>query len=351
MPHAFANTLLAWFEEHARSLPWREHSDPYSVWVSEVMLQQTRVETVIPYFLDWMSRYPDVESLAHASRAQVLKSWEGLGYYRRAHKLHQAARQLVDEGVRTLPQDEGELMRLPGIGPYTSAAIRAIAFHQDAIALDGNLRRVLSRLINLELDPREREGEARLREWATSSLPSGKASEFNQALMDLGAAVCTPKAPRCSECPVSKFCDARRQGVQEDRPVRPRRRRIPHHDLCAAAIRRSGEVLIARRPVDGLLGGMWAFPGERVRTGEGPSSGLVRFLKNDLGVEVTVQRRFDLIRHAYTHFRITLHAYQCVLAAGTPGGDVYEEFRWVGVVDLPRYAMGKVDRTIAQQLE
>lgn len=351
MPHPCADALLAWFEDHARRLPWREHDDPYSTWVSEVMLQQTRVETVIPYFRDWMTRFPDVETLAKASRAEVLKAWEGLGYYRRAHKLHQAARKLADEKTLALPQDEQALMRLPGIGPYTAAAIQAIAFQRDTIALDGNLRRVISRLSNLTIDPRSREGEARLRKWAMAVLTRGKASEFNQALMDLGAMVCTPKAPRCSDCPLSKFCEAYRRGVQEDRPVRKRRRSVPHHDVGAAVIGRDGEVLIARRPMDGLLGGLWAFPGGRVEAHEAPSEGLKRFLQDALGISVDVHERIDVIQHAYTHLRITLHAFQCVLVAGIPGGDVYDELRWVSVEDLPGYAMGKADRSVAQRLK
>lgn len=350
MSQSFADLLLAWFDENARDLPWRDRADPYGVWVSEIMLQQTRVETVVPYYRAWMARFPNVARLAEASRQKVLALWEGLGYYRRAHHLHEAAQVLVERHDCTLPDDEAALMDLPGIGAYTAAAIRAIAFNQDAVAIDSNLRRVLSRVIDLEVDPRSRSGQERLRRWAGAAMPSGQASAFNQALMDLGSSVCTPKAPRCSKCPVSRFCKAYRRGVQEDRPVRNRTREIPSYESAAAVILRDGAVMIARRPQQGLLGGLWAFPGGRLESGEAPPSGLKRLLHEEMGLQVRVGKRVDVVRHAYTHFRIRLHAFECDLVSGEPLGAQYDEFRWTPLVELARFPMGKVDRVIAQKI-
>jgi A/G-specific adenine glycosylase len=350
MPKSFADLLLAWFEENARVLPWRERASPYHIWISEIMLQQTRVETVIPYYRAWMARFPDMERLAKAPRQEVLRLWEGLGYYRRAHQLHETAQLLVEQYNCELPKDERALMDLPGIGPYSAAAIRAMAFDQDAIAMDGNLRRVLSRIVDLDVDQRTRMGQERLRGWARSALPSGQASAFNQALMDLGSSVCTPQAPRCSECPISRFCKAYQHGVQEERPVSSRGRNIPSYESAAAVIRRDGGVLIARRPQQGLLGGLWAFPGGRLNSGEAPSSGLKRFLHDELALQVGVGEKVDEIQHAYTHFRITMHAFECNLISGEPLARRYDDFCWTPLVELANFPMGKVDRTIAHRI-
>jgi A/G-specific adenine glycosylase len=228
MLSSLTEALLAWYAGHARDLPWRRVRDPYGVWVSEIMLQQTRVEAVIPYFDRWMARLPDVRSLAVASQQEVLALWEGLGYYSRARHLHRAAQVLVAEWGGQLPTTAAELERLPGIGRYTAAAIAAIAFDADTIALDGNLRRVLSRLFDLTIDPRSPKGERQLLAHASSLLPGGKAAAFNQALMDLGATVCVRQNPRCPCCPVRRFCAAARRGDPEVYPRLAPKKTAPH---------------------------------------------------------------------------------------------------------------------------
>jgi A/G-specific adenine glycosylase len=258
-----AGQLLAWYGKNARRLPWRGHPDPYAVWVSEVMLQQTRVETVIPYFERWMARFPTIPSLAAASQQDVLAAWEGLGYYSRARNLHRAAQVLAAEQGGKLPEDLDSLRLLPGIGRYTAAAIASIAFGKDAPTLDGNIRRVLARIFNLELPARSPEGERRLWDLAAEHLPAGQAGEYNQALMDLGATICTPRQPDCPHCPVNDLCAAYALGIQEQRPVLEPKPSLPHYTVAAAVIQRDGQVLIAQRPAQGLLGGMWEFPGRQ----------------------------------------------------------------------------------------
>jgi A/G-specific adenine glycosylase len=350
MPSSQAAALLAWYRRHARRLPWRNHPDPYAVWISEVMLQQTRVETVIPYFETWMRRFPDVQALAGASGQQVLHAWEGLGYYRRAVNLHRAARQIL-AGGGGWPQTVPEWRALPGIGDYTAAAIAALAFGQDVIALDGNLRRVLARWIDLPLDVRSPEGEKRLLAAARSRLPKGRAAAFNQALMDLGATICTPRVPACERCPVSSGCQARRRGTQRQRPVRAGRARLPHHIVAAAVLRRNGRVLIARRPEGGLLGGMWEFPGGKCERGESLEACLRRELREELGIRAEVGRSLGVFEHAYSHFSVTVHAFACRLPGGAPKALEHTRIAWIAPGRLRAYPMGKVDRAIARRLE
>ncbi|HEY46370.1 MAG: hypothetical protein AMJ88_06640 [Anaerolineae bacterium SM23_ 63] len=350
MTSTIAQVLLAWYAEHARDLPWRRQRDPYAVWVSEVMLQQTRAETVVPYYLRWMDHFPTVEALAAASRDDVLGMWEGLGYYRRAHNLHQAAQILVAEYDGKLPGEVDKLSHLPGIGPYTAAAIAAIAFNQDVIAIDGNLRRVISRLIDLAINPRSSEGERRLRSWALKECPSGQLSFFNQALMDLGAMVCVPRTPNCGVCPLARSCLAFQRGVQDARPVRSPRRQIPHITAAAAVLRRGERVLIGRRPEGVLLGGLWEFPGGRLEAEESLESCLRREIGEELGVEVEVGAKRGAYDHAYTHFRVTVHAFECTLIRGEPQAIEHTEIRWVSPERLKDYPMGKIDRSIAHTI-
>lgn len=350
MPSPLAIRLLEWYARNARQLPWRGQSDPYAIWVSEIMLQQTRVETVIPYFQRWMARFPDIETLAKASQAEVLRYWEGLGYYSRARNLHKAAQIVLREHGGVLPHQVEALRRLPGIGPYTSAALASIAFGADIATLDGNIRRVLARLFDVSLPIRTRGGEKLLWDLAQANLPSRKASQYNQALMDLGATICTQHDPDCPHCPLSDICQANRLGNQTDRPVRASRPAIPHHVVASAVIQRNGFVLIAQRPQKGLLGGLWEFPGGKLQSGEDLQSCIQREIREELGVEITVGGSLGTYKHAYTHFRITLHAFQCKLSEGEPHLREHQAINWVPPEDLHNYPMGKIDRQIAKAL-
>jgi A/G-specific adenine glycosylase len=345
-----AQALLRWYAKQRRDLPWRRTRDPYAVWVSEIMLQQTRVEAVIPYFERWMERFPTVEVLAGSSQNEVLALWEGLGYYRRALNLRRAARIVMQEHGGRLPEELAELERLPGVGRYTAAAIGSIAFGADAVALDGNLRRVLARLSDLRLDPHSRQGERRLMRLATSLLPLGSASAFNQALMDLGSTVCTVHEPVCGRCPLRHECLSLARGTQDRRPIRPGAKRIPAHTVTAAVLRRSGRVFLARRPEGKLLGGLWEFPGGKCKPGEPLGTCLRRELQEELGIRVTVGREVGAFRHAYTHFRVEVHAFECRLTGAGPRPLEHSQIRWVSPADLEKYPMGKVDRAISRAI-
>lgn len=314
------------------------------------MLQQTRVETVIPYFENWMQRFPDISALASASLQEVLAVWEGLGYYGRARNLHRAAQMIMENFGGALPEDVHQLRVLPGVGRYTAGAIASLAFGLDEPALDGNIRRVLARYFNVSEDARSATGERHLWELARQNLPTGRAGEYNQAIMDLGSFLCTPKSPDCQNCPVEASCQARALGIQALRPVLLPKAPTPHYHVTAAVITRNGCVLIACRPPHGLLGGLWEFPGGKQQEGEDLASCLRREIREELGVEIEVGELLGVYRHAYTHFRITLHAFRCLLLKGIPQSIQVADIRWVRLEELPQFPMGKIDRKISQRL-
>jgi A/G-specific adenine glycosylase len=343
--------LQAWYKQNARRLPWRGDADPYTIWVSEIMLQQTRVETVIPYFRRWMERFPDLETLAKASEQEVLLAWEGLGYYSRARNLHHSARLVIAKHAGKIPRDQKGLQALPGIGRYTAGAISSIAFGMDEPVLDGNVRRVLARIFNVSVPARSPEGERQLWALARDILPPGEAGDHNQALMDLGALVCIPRNPACAHCPLAEICQTNALGLQDERPVMGQRPDIPHHIVTAAVIRRAGKFLITRRPSNGLLGGMWEFPGGKVEQGETLPAGLKREIMEELGVQIEVGEPFGSYRHAYTHFRVTLHAFLCRILDGEPQTIEVSDLCWAVPPALQDFPMGKIDRQIARRIQ
>jgi len=341
MTSCLATGLLNWYRHQGRTLPWRGNPDPYFVWVSEIMLQQTRVETVIPYFERWMHQFPTVNDLAKASEQDVLNAWEGLGYYSRARNLHKAAKFVVEQHSGELPRDLKALRKLPGIGRYTVGAIASIAFNMDEPTLDGNLRRVYARLFDVSDPADSTAGEKILWSLAAEHLPHGQAGDYNQALMDLGATICLPKNPRCLLCPLMEMCAARANGTQEQRPVLKPKKEIPHHTHVAGIVVENGKVLLAKRPSKGLLGGMWEFPNGRVEAE--PAGELESVLETEYGLKVHGNEALGTVQHAYTHFKVTVHAFRCELVSMSPN----KSLRWVKLEELDDYPMGKVDRQIA----
>ncbi|MCS7248653.1 MAG: A/G-specific adenine glycosylase [Anaerolineales bacterium] len=350
MASSLAATLLDWYAQNRRALPWRESPSPYAVWVAEVMLQQTRVETVLPYYRRWMERFPNIASLAEASQEEVLRYWEGLGYYARARNLWRAARVLQEQYHGELPQDRSSLRKLPGIGEYTAGAIASIAFGHDEVTLDGNIRRVLARLVASPLPLHTAQSDRELERFARAHLPPGKAGEYNQALMDLGAMICLPRWPRCELCPLKEGCLAYQQGLQHQIPPPRPRQLLPHYVVTAAVIAREGRFLIAQRK-QRLLRGLWEFPGGKCQDGESLEDCLKRELLEELNLPIEVGQPFGVYRHAYTHYRVTLHAFLCSIPNGKePTPMEGQVFQWVEPGQLLCFPMGKIDRLIAQQL-
>ncbi|MBV6451029.1 MAG: Adenine DNA glycosylase [Anaerolineales bacterium] len=346
-----ASRLLTWYRKHQRTLPWRGHRSAYAVWVSEIMLQQTRVETVIPYFKKWMKLFPTARALAKASEREVLNAWEGLGYYSRARNFYKAAQIVAEKYGGKLPREMDELRKLPGIGRYTAGALASILFGMDEPALDGNLKRVYARLFDVKEPVNSGEGEKILWRLARENLPKGKAADFNQALMDLGAMICVPKNPRCEVCPLARDCLARKRETQNLRPVKITKRAVPHHIHAAAVIvaqvANLRYVLLAKRPSKGLLAGMWEFPNARVagEAAEEVASAVGAAYRLTLRAKRGVHP-LTTVEHAYSHFKITVHAFRCELIQTS----THENLKWVALKKLDEYPMGKVDRLIAQKL-
>ncbi len=346
----FSSQLLTWYARHKRVLPWRDVPNPYHIWVSEIMLQQTQVETVTPYYQRWLARFPTVQALAEAPLNDVLAVWEGLGYYSRARNLQRAAQTVAAEHGGVLPKTVADLLKLPGIGRYTAGAIASMAFGVDAPVLDGNVKRVLARVFNIQSEVKSSGGIKELWTMAESLVPHGRAGDYNQALMDLGATVCTPRAPACERCPVRALCVARRRGVQLQRPVKSARRARPERVYAAAIIYKQRRVLLSQRPADELLGGLWAFPAAECGLGEGMSHHLRQALRQDWGLEVTVGPQQHTLRHGFTHFKLILHVFVCQWRAGRVKRGSGPR-RWVRLAELEAYPMGKTDRQIAQALQ
>jgi A/G-specific adenine glycosylase len=350
MEENFSQALLAWYRQNARQLPWREFHSPYTTWISEIMLQQTRVETVIPYYLRWLDQFPDVAALAASDEQTVLNAWEGLGYYSRARSILKTARLLHEQYHDQLPADRQELEKLPGLGRYTAAAITSIAFGLDEVVLDGNVKRVLSRVWNIDVAADTPAGEKLLWQKAEELLPHGEAGDYNQAVMDLGATLCTPRSPNCLLCPVQQICEARRLGLQAERPVMSEKKAIPHIQVVAAVLHRGDQVLIQRRPSQGLLGGLWEFPGGKIEAGETPPQALQREICEELELEIEVGEALGTYRHAYTHFKVTLQAFHAEILSGQAQAHAASEIAWSKIDHLTDYPMGKIDRMISKDI-
>ncbi|MDJ0976006.1 MAG: A/G-specific adenine glycosylase [Planctomycetota bacterium] len=342
--------LLAWYDANQRDLPWRHSDDPYAIWISEVMLQQTRVETVLDRWPRFLARFPTLERLARSREQSVLKAWEGLGYYSRARNLRKAAALLHKHGAGELPRSAEALRRLPGFGPYTAAAVASIAFGEPVAVVDGNVVRVITRLFGIGDDVTRAATKRAIQDAAQALLAPRRAGDFNQAVMELGATVCVPRNPRCAQCPLSSGCVAKAEDAPERYPVKPRRKPTPHYDIAAGLVWKGDAVLIGRRPADGLLGGLWEFPGGKVREGESIADACVREIEEETGLRVRAAERFLSIDHAYTHFKITMHLFHCVPTGGTLEARGTEAPRFVPWGELDRYPFPRANRRALDEL-
>ena len=464
---AIKSKLLPWFAVNRRDLPWRRNRTPYRVWVAEIMLQQTRVDTVIDYYRRWMKSFPSWRVLARAPQADVLKAWEGLGYYSRARNLHAAAKiitgeyngnlskawknppqsslspalklrrkggvgetvskvrkkssekfqgleepdlphlrkcgrspkwggkgdsyaQNIERHLRGLSEIEkkevfpaeaqrtqrfskpaasalrtlrlsGEspvqpleqfLQKLPGIGAYTAAAIASLAFGEDSAVVDGNVIRVLCRLFAFGGDPKTVEGKKKMQNWADELMVEGRAGEYNEAMMELGALVCLPKTPKCSDCPLQSICAAFVKGKPDAYPVMKKKKKVPHLVVGAAVtVNRKGEVMIAQRKQTDMLGGLWEFPGGKLEPGETIEECIARELKEELGINVEVGDFLMTVKHAYSHFTMTMHVYFTKIISGRPRVIDCADYKWIKPSDLLKHAYSKADLHVVAKLQ
>jgi A/G-specific adenine glycosylase len=344
-------SLLSWYQKNARVLPWRNTHDPYLIWISEVMLQQTQVDTAIPYFNNWMRVFPDVFAVSTATEEDVLKQWEGLGYYSRARNIKKAADIIANEFGGGLPEEVHALRKLPGVGDYIAAAIASIAFGQNVPALEANGIRVIARLTNFQGDTASTQAKRTLGGDQNEIVKSGDAGAANQAIMDIGATICLPKNPKCRICPLNAHCIAFKNDTQDLVPMRKKKKAIPHLVVVAGVIINDGKVLITKRLPNKLLGGMWEFPGGKVENGETHQMALMRELREELGIETSIDDEIGIYDHVYTHFSVTVHAYQTQIDSGELRKIEVADFQWVEADALNDFPMGKVDRSISRDVQ
>ncbi|MGD2295286.1 MAG: A/G-specific adenine glycosylase [Candidatus Aminicenantes bacterium] len=344
---SFHLRLLRWYRDNSRNLPWRQTKNPYYIWISEVMLQQTTVQAVIPYFNNWIKIFPDIITLAESPLQKVLKTWQGLGYYQRAKNLHSSSKQIMKDFKGQIPQDYDKLIKLPGFGPYTTAAVLSLAFDLPYPVVDANVRRVLMRLTGLakEASPRF---DKTLLEFLTPLLPKRNMGTFNQAMMELGSLVCRSKNPACLLCPLPAECRAYKNGKQEIIP-KPKKRNYKKIEAVIGIIKKGDRYLIQKRPSSGLLADLWEFPGGKINPGENSKQALHREINEELDREVQSEKFLVSVRHAYTQFQVTLHAFECTLKQ-YPRLDK-KNHRWVSLRSMRHYPLPSGSAKIVHFLE
>lgn len=344
---ALQKRIMTWYLSHRRQLPWRATSDPYAIWVSEVMLQQTQTVKVLAYYENFLQRFPTIAALAQADRDEVLKAWEGLGYYSRARNLHRAAQELILTHEGKLPHAYEELLAITGIGPYTAAAVASIAFNLNHAVLDGNVERVLSRIFLITLPPKNGAAKKVFQQVADGFLLKGQARDWNQALMELGATVCAPQKPNCASCPAHRHCRGYNELEKpEQLPVRLPKAPRPHYHMAVGLIWKGAKLLIDQRNEDGLLGGLWEFPGGEMLERESPEAALCRNVRDALAVEIEVEEFFTHVEHGFTHFSVTLHVYHCRHRSGRPRAQGCQKWRWATLEELEQLAFPTAYRNI-----
>ena len=346
----FRDALLNWFRRYRRDMPWRNTDDPYHIWVSEVMLQQTQVKKVVDYYERFIERFPDVQHLAAAPLQDVLKVWEGLGYYARARNFHKAAQVIVNELGGEVPRDYATFRKLPGVGDYSAAAVQSIAFNAPYAAVDGNIKRVLARLFLIEAPINDAKSAKQFQGRADELLDPRAPGLFNQAMMELGATVCRPQSPTCLVCPVNAFCEAFQTARQDEFPKRRATKPVPEHHIAVGVIYRGGEVLITQRQLDGLLGGLWEFPGGRIAAGETAEAACVRQIAEVVNLSVEGVKYLTRVRHAYTHFKIVVDVFTCDYQSGEVVLNGPRDAKWIEVGALGDYPLPRATHKFLDKL-
>jgi A/G-specific adenine glycosylase len=347
----FTRTLLQWYDAEHRDLPWRHAPSPYRVWVSEIMAQQTQMDRVVEYYKRWMDRFPDVRSLAEAHEEEVLNLWEGLGYYSRARNLHRAARLILSRFGGRFPSDFADIRSLPGVGDYTAGAVASIAFGEIEIAVDANVLRVFSRLLDMDLPVRDRAGRNMVEDAVRRLIPEDRPGDFNQALMEFGALICR-KNPRCEACPVREFCRAHEMGTVPLRPVLPRAKQAIRIDMATGFLVHQGRVLIQKRKPGDVWPGLWEFPGGCIEPGETPEQALRREYLEEVELAVEPVEKITVVRYSYTRYRVTMDCFLCRYD-GDPVEPVFHEAVKGGFVppaDLANYALPSGHRKLVDRM-
>lgn len=348
---SFQKALLNWYQTHKRQLPWRETKDPYRIWISEVMAQQTQIDTVIPYFKRFIQRFPDMKTLAEADLQDVLKLWEGLGYYSRARNMHKAAKSIIEKYSGCFPENYEEILLLPGVGKYIAAAISSIAFSKPHAVLDGNVKRVLSRLTCSEKPINDSKSQKHYHELADSFLDTHNPGDYNQSLMELGAIICKPANPVCHDCPVINHCRVYRKNMVEKYPKKLQKQKIPSYNIATGVIRKDNKILITKRKEAGLLGGLWEFPGGKLHNDESAEEACVREIREETGLLVKIDCYLTHVRHAYSHFKIEVDVFICDYQSGEVVLNGPVDFRWISIKEIDDYPFPKANHKFFSALK
>jgi len=342
--------LIDWFLANQRELPWRIASDPYPIWVSEVMLQQTQVATVLPYYHEFLKHFPTLRKLARANLQDVLKAWEGLGYYARARNLHKAAGVVINHHQGHIPRSWQDFRQLPGVGDYIAAAVLSIAFNKPCAVVDGNVKRVLARLFAMKEPVNQSPSKKIFQQAAAGLLDTQKPGTFNQALMELGAIVCKPRNPLCPTCPVQTWCKAYRNGRISEFPRKIKKQATPQYPIAVGVVFKNERVLITRRKPEGLLGGLWEFPGGKINNREKAEAACIREIKEEVNLAVRVDSHLCRVKHAYTHFKIQMEVFCCSYISGRVKLNGPVDHRWIRLNQLDDYPLPKANHKFLSQL-
>jgi A/G-specific adenine glycosylase len=334
---SFQTKLLHWYKKSHRKLPWRETDNPYFIWVSEVMLQQTQVGTVKPYYEKFIQKFPTVEALAKADLQGVFKIWEGMGYYSRARNLHRAAKLVIEEWGGEVPDSYREFRQLPGVGEYIAAAVQSIAFNQPYAVVDGNVKRVLARLFAINTHVNDAKSNKIFQQKASQILEEKNPGMFNQAVMELGALICRPQNPFCTKCPVTEFCTAFQTDSVGKYPVRKKRKPVPQYHAAIGVIKKNGKVLITKRKESGLLGGLWEFPGGKLHDGETAQEACIREIREEVNLKIEVVDNITQVKHAYTHFKTVMDVFRCRYISGKVKLNGAVDYRWITLNEIEKF--------------
>ena len=341
----FTANILSWYNKNKKQFPWRDINNPYKIWVSEIMLQQTQVQTVIPFYNRWVLKFPSIKDVAKATDDELFKYWEGLGYYQRAQNLRSACIQILNDYDGVIPKHKKTLMELKGIGDYTSSAIASIAFNKAHYVIDGNVKRVMSRL--LCLSDFLSNSMNKVDNFLSHHISHKSPGDFNQALMDLGRYICTPKNPKCLDCPISNYCSAYLDNKTDRYPQKNYKKKIlPHYDIGVGIIWSNNKILITKRKKEGLLGGLWEFPGGKINKNETHKECIKREIKEELNIAVNISNFIVKVNHKYSHFGITLYAYHCHYKKGEIKCNTSDAFKWISPNTFSNYPFPRANHHI-----
>jgi len=342
--------LLTWYDHNCRNLPWRETNDPYAIWVSEVMLQQTQVKTVIPYYQRFLSTFPTIQDLAASDLQVVLKVWEGLGYYSRARNMHRTAHIIVQEHHGIFPDTWKHIRSLPGIGDYIAAAVLSIVFDSPFAVVDGNVKRVLARLLKIDTPVNLAAANKAFKKHADRLLYKPEPGKYNQAIMELGALICTPYSPLCGTCPIQPACKAYQSSTVDIFPRRVKTKQTPLYNIAVGVVLKNDRVLITQRRHDGLLGGLWEFPGGKIKKGETSATACIREIKEETGLNIAVRQYLTQVKHAYTHFKIIVDVFICDNVSGIVALNGPVDYQWITLEQIDDFPIPRANHKFIPRL-